>query len=227
MIAVQNVPREETGSYGIIQGDPDGERLHAHERDRREAAPRRRALDAGRGRSLHPRAAHHSASGAGAARRGRRDPAHRRDRLAAAGRDRARLPVRGHALRLRLQARLPGGQRDVRAQAPGDRRRSSLSSSPIWAATPMPDAMDRDRAWEILRRCGRWSAREGGGAARRLRRLAEEIAARAGRALSAGAERDGRQRRVQRAAAAAAAVSRWSSTTCTRPATTALRAAGR
>jgi UTP--glucose-1-phosphate uridylyltransferase len=27
VIAVQNVAREETGSYGIIQGDPDGERL--------------------------------------------------------------------------------------------------------------------------------------------------------------------------------------------------------
>jgi UTP--glucose-1-phosphate uridylyltransferase len=27
VIAVQNVPREETGSYGIIQGEPDGDRL--------------------------------------------------------------------------------------------------------------------------------------------------------------------------------------------------------
>jgi UTP--glucose-1-phosphate uridylyltransferase len=31
VIAVQTVPREDTASYGIIQGDPDGERLiHMH-----------------------------------------------------------------------------------------------------------------------------------------------------------------------------------------------------
>src|SRR5690606_18159859 len=53
----------------------------------------------------------------GRARRGRRDPAHRRARLArAAGRAR-RLLLRGKALRCRRPARLPEGERGLRAQA--------------------------------------------------------------------------------------------------------------
>src|SRR5262249_9137131 len=55
----------------------------------------------------------------GESRRRRRDPADRRDRGAARRGPRARLPLRGNPLRLRLQARIPAGDRRARAPASG------------------------------------------------------------------------------------------------------------
>ena len=81
VIAVQNVPREDTGSYGIIQGDRRRRAPDAHDRRswrsrRPEQAPSTLAV-VGR-YILTPRIIH--APGARAARRRRRDPAHRRHR---------------------------------------------------------------------------------------------------------------------------------------------------
>ena len=102
VIAVQDVPREQTGSYGIV----------ATERFRRTA----RAASARSSRSPSPRSRRARSPWSAAtcssarifdlleqraARRRRRDPAHRRHRRAAGGAARAGLSLRGHALRLR------------------------------------------------------------------------------------------------------------------------------
>ena len=56
VIAVQDVPREQTGSYGIVATDAFAGAPGPHQRDRREAQARRRAEHAGRGRPLRARA---------------------------------------------------------------------------------------------------------------------------------------------------------------------------
>ena len=52
MIAVQDVPRDQTGSYGIVATDSFQRPPWRDQRDRREAQARRRAEHAGRGRPL-------------------------------------------------------------------------------------------------------------------------------------------------------------------------------
>ena len=90
---------------------------------RREAEAGHHAVDAGRGRPLHPDAADLPPPEDDAAGRGGRDPAHRRHRAPAGRGARGRLRVRRAPLRLRQQARLSRGDGRLRAQAPGDGRR--------------------------------------------------------------------------------------------------------
>ena len=118
ILAVQEVPAEQTRRYGIVAGTEVNDRLvdvtRIVEKPAPEDAPSRLGV-AGR-YILTPGVFHEIADPA--ARRGRRDPAHRRHRLAAAAREGLRLSLRGQALRLRQQGRFPAGQRRTGARAP-------------------------------------------------------------------------------------------------------------
>jgi len=115
-IAVQDVPRAETGKYGIVATEslPDGqageERVRAIvEKPQPEDAPSTLAVV---GRYVRPHRA----------RPRRRNPAHRRDRPPRGPRRSHRTPLRGRALRLRLEGGFPRGQRRDGAQAGAARR---------------------------------------------------------------------------------------------------------
>jgi UTP--glucose-1-phosphate uridylyltransferase len=121
ILAVQEVPAEHTRRYGIVAGNPVGERMvdvsQIVEKPAPEVAPSRLGV-AGR-YILTPGVFHEIATPA--ARRGRRDPADRRHRVAAAAREGLRLPLRRAPLRLRQQGRLPAGQCGTGAGPPGAR----------------------------------------------------------------------------------------------------------
>ena len=85
VVAVMEVPPEETSRYGVIGSEPsedplDHGRLHRVTEPRREAGRRGRALEPGDHRPLRPDAQDLRQARADPARRRRRDPADRRDR---------------------------------------------------------------------------------------------------------------------------------------------------
>ena len=132
VVAVMEVPPEETSRYGVIGsravGGPARPRpappRHA---PGREAGAGRRAVEPGHHRALRPDAEDLRQARADAARRGRRDPADRRDLGAHAGAGGLRLRVRGDPLRRR--ARRWAGSRP---------RSSSRSSGPTSARSSAP-----------------------------------------------------------------------------------------
>jgi hypothetical protein len=105
----------------------------AGEAHRREAEARGRAVEPRGGGPLPADARHLRQARDDRARRGRRDPAHRRHRRAARRRGRLRLCLRGQAVRLRLEAGLPRGDRRVRAQAPQNLGDRSPTTSRDWS----------------------------------------------------------------------------------------------
>src|SRR5207237_8253377 len=110
----------------------------------------RRALQPGRDRALRAQQQDLRHLVAGEAGRGRRDPAHRRDLAAPLAGARARGAPAGPALRLRLEARLPSGDRRVWFATPGSRRRfhalseerTNLAEGPT-SKTPRPSSTPR------------------------------------------------------------------------------------
>src|SRR6185503_19272294 len=176
LLGVEEVPRDQTQSYGIVtiesmQGDQARIRAIV-EKPRRAVEPRGdRPLRAHAAR-LRPARRRH-------ARRGRRDPAHRCDLGAARARARAGGAPARKTLRLRLQARLPAGDRRIRAAPRGDRRR--LRALPEVTLDSAPCKMGRRRGafsrsrtwWRAPTRCaprsGAWPARSSGSSPRPTR----------------------------------------------------------
>src|SRR5690606_5729899 len=146
----------------------------AHHRDRREAAARRCAQHAGRGRPLRAHAAHLRAAGVDRGGRRRRDPADRCDCPAAAGTAGGCLPLPRHALRLRHPHR-PGGGDDPLRAGPREAERSGQAADAGCAegtrrqgARVAPRASARGDAWRARqewasRRCAATSPPARGG----------------------------------------------------------------
>ena len=106
VVAVMEVPPEETGRYGIIASEPtddplDHGRLHRVTALVEKPAPGDGAVEPRGHRSIRPDPEDLRQARADPGRRGRRDPADRRDRRAHGGAAGLRLRVRGHALRRR------------------------------------------------------------------------------------------------------------------------------
>ena len=122
VLGVQEVPRADTRSYGIVDTRPVADRLERInaivEKPAPEEAPSTLAV-VGR-YILTPRIFHHLEVGTG--RLGRRDTADRRHRLAARRGAGPRLSLCRHALRLRLQVWLPAGHRCLGPAPPGGGR---------------------------------------------------------------------------------------------------------
>ena len=82
-IAVEEVPREQTDKYGIVDATPVSDRAAKIRHGRREAQARRRAVESRDRRPLRAAGTHLRAARKDHARRRRRNPADRRDRGAA------------------------------------------------------------------------------------------------------------------------------------------------
>ena len=135
VVAVMEVPLEETGRYGVIDPEPAGDNARPRpappgEGRRREARPVGRPLHARDHRTLRPDAEDLRQAGADPARRGWRDPAHRRHRGADGGAGGLRLRIRGHALRR--------GHHDGLAE--GVRRAGAAASRPVGRVPDLPRA---------------------------------------------------------------------------------------
>jgi len=104
ILGVQNVPREQTGQYGIVSSVPLSANLEQVkgivEKPRPEDAPSTLAVVG----ALHSDAADFSSPGKSAGRCGRRNSIDRWHRCFDTGRKDARLSLQRNALRLRLQA---------------------------------------------------------------------------------------------------------------------------
>ena len=134
VVAVMEVPPEETGRYGVIGGtqvDGHGGRLWKVDRVVEKPAPGDGALEPGDHRPLRPDAQDLRQAGADAPGRGRRDPADRRDRGPHGGAAGLRLRLRGNPLRCRDHDGLAQGIGRARpgAARPGPRVRG-LPSRP-------------------------------------------------------------------------------------------------
>ena len=100
VIAVEDVPAESTGSYGIVATDTFDGRQGRIRRIVREAAACRGPEQPGGGGALRAQPAHLRPARSGAAGGGWGDPVDRRDRRLAGRRAGERLSLPGHALRL-------------------------------------------------------------------------------------------------------------------------------
>ena len=122
-IGVMSVDPQEVGSYGIVEtAAPEGDIARIVRIVEKPKPGSTTSTKAVVGRYVSD-AADLPPPADDARRRGRRDPADRRDRPAARRGARRRLRVQGATLRLRHQGGLPGGDRRLRTQAPGDRPR--------------------------------------------------------------------------------------------------------
>ena len=123
VVAVMEVPPEETSRYGVIGGErvedgDDADRTYRVTSIVEKPDAGARAVEPRRHRPLRPDAQDLRQARADPARRGRRDPAHRRDRGADGGAGGLRLRVRGPALRRRHHDGLAPGVRGAGARAP-------------------------------------------------------------------------------------------------------------
>ena len=138
VVAVMEVPTEETKRYGVIAGEPVDEalnhgRLHRVTKLVEKPEPKRGAVQPGDHRPLRADAQDLRQAGADTARVRRRDPADRRDPGTDGGTGRLRLPIRGDPLRRGHDDGLAQGVR--RARAPASRPRIRV-----------PDLSQGDRA---------------------------------------------------------------------------------
>ena len=98
VLGVENVPRDQTGRYGIVSLEAAEARLGDDSRDRRETRTRGRAIDSRRDRPLHSHASHLPPSRKRSRRVGRRDPADRCNRAVDRRGARSGIPVRRKTL---------------------------------------------------------------------------------------------------------------------------------
>jgi CTP:molybdopterin cytidylyltransferase MocA len=110
VLGVQEVPRSQTASYGIVRSTRVDERLESVEGIVEKPRP------------LRSHAADLPSPEEREAGSGRGDPADRRNRVAARRGARPRLSLPRHPLRLRIEARVPAGDSGARPQAPGSRQ---------------------------------------------------------------------------------------------------------
>ena len=134
VVAVMEVPHEDTNRYGVIASEPvegalNHGRLHKVSRLVEKPKPARRAVEPGDRRPLRPDAEDLRQARADREGRRRRDPADRRDRGAHAGAGRLRLRVRGHPLRRRHDDGLAEGIGRAGPAATGAGRASSGRTS--------------------------------------------------------------------------------------------------
>ena len=118
LVAVQTVPRGETGRYGIVRLGRTGRPRGADRGHRGETGSGQGSLDAGCGGALHHVAETVRRTGSHPAGRRRRDSAYRRDRGIARAGDDQRISVRRNPIRLRIEGRIPGRECRPCAETP-------------------------------------------------------------------------------------------------------------
>ena len=141
VVAVMEVPPEETSRYGVIGGEPvddgdDADRTYRVTSIVEKPDAGRRAVEPRRHRPLRPDAQDLRQARADPARRGRRDPAHRRDR-GADGRAGVSSATRSRASATTPAPRWAGSRRPWSWRSHGPTRApSSGSTSARWTSDP-------------------------------------------------------------------------------------------